>query len=612
MKTPLRLLPSLLPSLLASAGLALLAACGGGGGGSADTTAGPSVPLSGTVAVGAPLVGATVTVKGANGEIATATTNADGEYTTNIAALTTPLMVQARGTSAGNPIELFSLATSASATLNVTPLTHAVTTQVFGGHPAISFDVAANIAQVDPATLNLAKTRITEALAPVLTQLGQSDTQVDLFTTRFPANNTGLDKLLDLVAFDNLPHELGTIRIQDKSNGASVSLAANASNVAPLPAINESVFELDTAGIKQVVIDMNAAIRRGQNATAIEPFLHSEFVMEGLTAADFLSDMETVEYLSNATFTEFVQSGCSSDGVCGGMLGLKLPNGETDSMFITFKKEGIAWKLYGDRKPFLYDLKPVVFTQWMGNNKTLMSGFNFYVPNDSRINGQTVTQVEMFLVTDGTDTLPAQANYVLNAPASGAQASAASASNCYGVDYLILENERGLCGNFGEVSDDNIRQFNAAADEGKLRVFIKAYSGTTLLTPQPHEVMQRTRFLLSNEAATVAATSGVAVDTAGFGKQSIAFSVPRQFNRYSVSAGFYSGDFFADVRWQDAEAHGLNGLVTASKAQTQWCADQANKASCQQSFPASAQVSFLNLYIHQPQFGLWYEYSADR
>lgn len=77
--------------LLALASLFALNGCGGGGGGGeAAPTPTPTSTISGTAAVGAPLAGATVTVKDAQGTSRTGTTAANGSYSLDSSGLTPP------------------------------------------------------------------------------------------------------------------------------------------------------------------------------------------------------------------------------------------------------------------------------------------------------------------------------------------------------------------------------------------------------------------------------------------------------------------------------------------------------------------------------------------
>lgn len=139
-----------LSSLCISAGLSLvLVACGGGGDGTqaagpgGGTTAPAASTVTGSVAVGAPVSGATVTIKCENSATAiTTTTTATGSYTVEIPADSFPCALQASG---GNfPAgfsALHSFASSSNAsTINITQLTDLALSAAVGGGIAAWFD----------------------------------------------------------------------------------------------------------------------------------------------------------------------------------------------------------------------------------------------------------------------------------------------------------------------------------------------------------------------------------------------------------------------------------------------------------------------------------------
>jgi len=189
--------------LAIAAAAATLAACGGGGGGTAATA--PS-QLQDTAAIGAPLAGATVTLRGANGVQRTETADSMGEFVfTDLSGLTAPAMLRATGIAGGRSHTLFSVASilpaaGGGAVANVTPLTHAVTQQVMGADLVTAFRDFDSPADLNVAALNTAIERVLTVLAPSIVAVG-APAGASPFTTSFTANQTGLDKLLDLIEF---------------------------------------------------------------------------------------------------------------------------------------------------------------------------------------------------------------------------------------------------------------------------------------------------------------------------------------------------------------------------------------------------------------------------
>ena len=118
-------IPLLVPSSVVAALLLAIAGCGGGN----STTPAPAPvvnAMSGTAAVGSPIVGGTVKVVCAAGAAnATATTNATGTWQTSVTGQTLPCAVQVSGgtiNGAANPTAYHAF-TPAFGTVNLTPLT---------------------------------------------------------------------------------------------------------------------------------------------------------------------------------------------------------------------------------------------------------------------------------------------------------------------------------------------------------------------------------------------------------------------------------------------------------------------------------------------------------
>lgn len=104
----------------------LLGACGGGGGGVDTGSAPPPTTLSGTAAVGSPIVGATVTLRCAAGQPLTSQiTRSDGAWSVVLSGQVFPCAAQLNGGTINgvpNTVAYHSIALGAG-TMNVTPLT---------------------------------------------------------------------------------------------------------------------------------------------------------------------------------------------------------------------------------------------------------------------------------------------------------------------------------------------------------------------------------------------------------------------------------------------------------------------------------------------------------
>lgn len=182
-----------LAALAASSAL-LFAGCGGGGGGGGSTTT-----LSGTAAVGAPIAGATVTLTGADGDMVTATTGADGTFSADVAALTLPIaLFVENGTD-----DQFSISFTQNGTVNITPLTTMALSMAFNSADLVGLLAAWETAagNINPDELLAAMKVINANLATAYgdATVALDEITYDFFTTAFAANGTGFDALLDAI-----------------------------------------------------------------------------------------------------------------------------------------------------------------------------------------------------------------------------------------------------------------------------------------------------------------------------------------------------------------------------------------------------------------------------
>lgn len=168
--------------------VAVLAACGGGGGGGGGAAAGggdsssngntgntgnpaPSTTTaSGVAAVGAPIVGGTVTLKCASGTTATTTTGADGTWKVSLKSNDYPCVIRVNGGQAGGPTltsPLHSVIAGAGIA-NITPLTDLMVGILSKSKPNTWFDSSNNgdlSSKISTAALEDAQDKLKETLA---------------------------------------------------------------------------------------------------------------------------------------------------------------------------------------------------------------------------------------------------------------------------------------------------------------------------------------------------------------------------------------------------------------------------------------------------------------
>ncbi len=172
---------------------ALLTSCGGGGS-SPSTSTSSSTLASGTVAVGAPISGASVTARDGSGNTSnTVTANEQGEYSgLDLSGLSGPIIIEATGQLGQTTFKLSTPMSSATSGIaNVTPLTTILSAMLAGGDPTQLTTSAITAAQ-----LAAAKQKLAEIVAPVVLTI-QAPSSADPISTAFVADNTGADKLLD-------------------------------------------------------------------------------------------------------------------------------------------------------------------------------------------------------------------------------------------------------------------------------------------------------------------------------------------------------------------------------------------------------------------------------
>lgn len=178
---------------------AALVACGGGGGGgpyAANTT------ISGTVASGKGLSGASVTMLCANGTTLTGTTGSDGSYTS---APTTPLSYPCMGTAKAPSGTTYRGVLFSGSVVNFTPLTDMMVAAVLSSSGMTTTDqfvskirsdatYATNVSQ--PTQVQAYRTAVVNSLQ----SLGVDTTAlngVSFESAPFKADGTGVDGLLD-------------------------------------------------------------------------------------------------------------------------------------------------------------------------------------------------------------------------------------------------------------------------------------------------------------------------------------------------------------------------------------------------------------------------------
>lgn len=290
-----------------------LAACGGGSGTPADNSAPTTTVVSGTAAVGAPLVG-TVTVKDALGATkGPFAIGANGTYSIDVTGMTAPFVFRASGTANGETYTVHSIATAADAngTINITQLTDLVVANIAGQLAQNYFDNFGPSGNADAATkaaIDAEVSKLKEKLLPVLTALGV-DASIDLLRTQFTPLSSALDKALDVI----------NVSVDSTTNVATISTLVNtititddlakkaAEEAAPatLSADNVATADSDRDLVKKAVTDFGAKFASGLPlASQLTPLMTTGFLNDDTNATSFANDISTQARFVGASFTD--------------------------------------------------------------------------------------------------------------------------------------------------------------------------------------------------------------------------------------------------------------------------------------------------------------------
>ena len=295
--------------------MALLTACGGGDSGGrttvVDAQAGdaqapacdqcaPGI-VTGTAAIGQALAGAQVSVHDDTGLLASTTTDSSGHFRIDLKghgqAPRKALLVELVTQVAGEPVVLYNLQSEEEAqagkrALHLTPLTTLITADVLGASPQ-SLLARAEIdwRRITRRALRDAHTRVQGVVQPVLDAATMPAT-IDLRSSAFVADGTGLDTVLDLIQVDAAQ---GGWTVAWKAGATQTRFFDPASpSASALPAAPARAAELQLglqdahAQISTLLQRLSAQFAQGMPAAgALSPYLSADFLHSGLDATDY-------------------------------------------------------------------------------------------------------------------------------------------------------------------------------------------------------------------------------------------------------------------------------------------------------------------------------------
>jgi hypothetical protein len=614
---------------------ALLTACGGGG-----AAGGLGAILSGVVAVGAPVPLAKVVIKDANGKSAETTADQDGNYSftaDRLDALSGALMIQATGTVGGTPVILHSLlestpkAGAAAQVLNVNPATEAITSQALTADPATTFNANKVPANVNADQLAQAKSRLKDALKDVLLALGQDPAQVDLMTTKFKADNTGIDKMFDLVSIQTNAQSAtarDVVVAEKKDGGASVTISSSSSAaVTPLPKPTQAELSLDTAKIKDFIAAFNTLVmtQEGIKSAEMKDMFDENFLDNGMTRQNLLDDL-LANAVGQVQLSSLLINGCSSDAngdICKGQMTVKNRDTQEDeTMPMSFKYgSDKKWRAYGNRSPFDFELKPVVTDNSAYANgsdaspsRTTQWGINFWFPtvkvkDSSGVYKLKYQSAKLLSSNDAGKTW----TLVMTLKVPGTGSKCPSDNN-----FLPIDGGAISCTNFMSVMDETkIAASNAALASGSKQFQIQAFASADASgEPTDQFVTYSKKRLFNAVTGPQALTDAAATMTSALNQSSVSFSAGGGvLEHVSIGVSPTSGVSSLNTSsWNNPwRTKALNGQASVAKA-LELCLSGKNltetdKSNCNAAYGSSAIIKRLQLSARDSMGrGVWRSY----
>jgi hypothetical protein len=265
------------------------------------------------VAVGAPMMNATLTVLGANGQIVSTPVDASGSYSNlNIAALTAPYRLQACGQADGQYACYYSVVQSGTVA-DVTPLTDAEIALALGNDASTTFT---NGSIPSASALANSASALSNELAPLLAAAGVQFTG-DFATLPFTANHTGLDKVLDAVKITT-GNNNGATYVQMEGvlgyGNAYVDNQGNSSGSLGGSALVSSM-NVNLTGISTIFNGLNSAIASG-SISSCESAMSAQVPFD----SQFSLDINGQQQLNASTAPAALCTFASSNGLLGGQV----------------------------------------------------------------------------------------------------------------------------------------------------------------------------------------------------------------------------------------------------------------------------------------------------
>lgn len=351
--------------------------------------------VTGTASLGAPIAGASVTLKDANGNISTTTTASDGTFTLNSGGLAPPFLMQVVTTAASGSFPtgttLYSVSADASATthINVHVLTDFIVRSWYSAQGlnvdnAFGNPVASGNAPPSPLAVRIIATTAIQVMQLWLSGAGitatadaPSNGSTNLISSMFSANNTGLDSVLHIttetvnpnngsissvaVASGSITEAVtptysgGTITVNtmttDSSTGASTTGSVSA--VLPTTSATQAAINGINSGLGAF---QNTVNTKGSALTSTDllPFYAGDYLNDGGNATDTAT--KTARQLAGVTINSLqidsIKNLDVTNNIADVIVVASITAGtttQTNPTELFFKQEGSNWLLYGNQ-----------------------------------------------------------------------------------------------------------------------------------------------------------------------------------------------------------------------------------------------------------------------
>lgn len=362
----------------------------GNSGAGSGSGSGGTASVRGTASMGSPIIGATVTLKDSTGKSTTATTASDGTYTLNTSGMTPPYFVQVVTTS-GATFYSVSADALASTTINTSVLTDVIVRSWFtaqGVNPNSAFANPVTTPPPSPLAVQVISTTVIDVVQLWLNNAGvavttgtPSGSQVNLISSTYVANGTGLDAVLGL-ATDTVDSNTGAVTQISISNGtttqvSSPTYSAGSLTVNTITTSGGATSSEAVTGSVPNTAQQNALNAIDAQITSLENIINSKGT--ALSASDFLPFFAS-DYLNDGN-NNAAEAANYAQSVAGGTVAfhvllvksLDTTKGLADITFTLnvssqsqttewfFKNEGGSWLLYGDQRIAQLDVQQLTW-----------------------------------------------------------------------------------------------------------------------------------------------------------------------------------------------------------------------------------------------------------